>query len=43
MESKCNGQTHSFEYGVWKVKAKKTTITVIAIYHPSYTGKKPKH
>ena len=34
MESKCNGQTHSFEYRVWKVKAKKTTITVIAIYHP---------
>ena len=41
MESKCNGQTCSFEYGVWKVKAKKTTITVIAIYHPPYTAKSP--
>ena len=39
MESKCNGQTHSFEYRVWKVKAKKTTITVIVIYHPPYTAK----
>ena len=41
MESECNGQTHSFEYGVQKVNAKKTTITVIAIYHPPYTAKNP--
>ena len=41
MESKCNCQTRSFEYGVWKVKAKKTTITAIAIYHPPYTTKNP--
>ena len=41
MEPKCNGQTCSFEYGVWKVKAKKTTITVIAIYHLPYTAKSP--
>ena len=41
MEPKCNGQMHSFEYGVWKVKTKKTTITVIAIYYPPYTAKSP--
>ena len=41
MESKCNGQTCSFEYGVWKVKAKKTMIMVTAIYHPPYTAKSP--
>ena len=30
-----------FEYGDWKVKAKKTTIKFIAIYHPPYTAKSP--
>ena len=41
MEPKCNGQMCSFEYGVCKVKAKKTTITVITLYHPPYTAKSP--
>ena len=39
MEPKCNGQICYFEYGVWKVKAQKTIIMVITIYHPPYTAK----
>ena len=41
MDPKCSGQMCSFEYRAWKVKAKKTTIMVIAIYHPPYTAKSP--
>ena len=41
MEPKCNGQTCSFEYRVWKIKAKITAITVITVYHRLYTAESP--
>ena len=31
----------SFEYVIWKLTAKGTSITIIAVYHPLYSEKNP--
>ena len=35
------GATRSFEYAIWKLTVQSTSITIIAVYHPLYSEKKP--
>ena len=35
------GATRFFEYAIWKLTVQSTSITIIAVYHPPYSEKKP--